>query len=294
MTFKIYDRPDEPSRGVERVYNAFRQYSPDDIEFVYEPKQADMQIIHINGRIDRVTRQIESAQKVGRRIALIQYVLKSSKTPDPNDWLPLWKEADLVWSYYDLRIPDEKFNFYHAPLGADRSTFRVSPFRDRDSQHKEFMIWTSSKHALSESVRECAFAVKKVRAKMLFIGHELRRGEDIVCRKDLTDEQLADSYNQCTYVSGLRRTEGFELPVVEGALCGAIPIVFDRPEMRFWFNDFAIFIPEGDRESVITNLANIFADVDPFMFQITNEHKQFIRSRFDWDHIIKNFWKGIS
>lgn len=211
----------------------------------------------------------------------------------------MWQRAKVVWSYYDLIAsckedglePGQKGsfedlgNFYYAPLGVDATVFKDERFTTR-----EIEIIASGKHALSEGVRECAFAVKRCGLKMVHLGHELRRGDDIICKTGVSDEELATIYSQCRFVSGLRRVEGFELPIIEGAMCGCRPIVFDRPEMRHWFGDFAVFIKETDRGGVIDQLEAVFKGVSR---TTTYSERKAIRHKFNWETIVRGFWSRI-
>ena len=290
---KVYLHPNTNSKGIVRVADALTKYMPSSCELVDYASEADLEIIHVIGRRDTLQRRIDKINREHRHYAMIQYVLRSSKNPDCHDWIDMWNGAKLVWSYYDLKelcnadeIDDTRFGFYYAPLGVDSTVFK-----DLKIVNKPFIVGACSKHALAEGARECAFASKITYKKMFFLGHELRRGNDIVCKSKLTDGQVAIYWNQCRFVSGLRRIEGFEFPVIEGALCGAIPIVYDRPEMRKWFNEFAIFIPEGTRDQVIDYLTNIFL-VDGVM-SITQSMKDLIKDRFNWETIIKGFWERI-
>lgn len=307
---KVYLQPDVYSRGIVRVANALMQYAPSSLQLVSHASDADLEVIHVYGRHDTVSRRIELLRQKKKPFAMIQYCLRSTMCPSTWDWFEMWEKAKLVWSYYDLPelcrqdgigsdLPDGSytmpgFNFYHAPLGVDPKIFRDTNIekgaRILINGKKRFVILASAQHALSESARECAFAAKRVKRSMFFLGHELRRGPDIVCKNNLTDEQVADYYSQCEFISGLRRIEGFELPVIEGALCGARPIVFDRQETRKWFSDFAIFIPETNRDGVISELELIFNENIP---PISDKQKDIIRDRFNWETIIKNFWNKI-
>lgn len=275
-----------------RVVAALEQYAPGcDVDIVSDEAQADLVVLHAWGRHTTLQKKIARLNKQNKPYAIIQYVLRSSMRPDCGYWIDMWLGAKTVWSYYDLYqlcLDDgwgrPRMNFYHAPLGVEPYDFqyRQTP--------RHYTIFASSQHALSEGVRECAFATKAVGGMMFHLGHELRRGKDIVCETGLSDYELSIRYSQSRYVSGLRRVEGFELPVIEGALCGAKPIVFDRPEMRKWFSEFAIFIPETDREGVIENLTKIFREhADP----ITPEMKKLIKERFDWGTIIRGFWHKV-
>lgn len=287
---KVFLETPTESRGIKRAYNALIRYAPSEIEVVDDEKQADLVILHIIGRLQGNTKRIEALQKRDQRFAMIQYCLRSTMNPHTSQWIDLWSEAEVVWSYFDLLALCAEdgvignFTLYCCPLGSDASKFKQL------SQNKEFMIATCSKHALSESVRECAFAVKRVGAKMFHLGHELRRGSDIVCASGMSDEKLAEWYSKCKYVSGLRRTEGFEFPVIEGLLCGARPIVFDRAHYRQWYDDFAVFIPENGRDEVIESLVRVFeGEYQP----VSEVEKQLVRERFNWESIIKGFWERI-
>jgi len=290
---KVYLTPDTTSRGIMRVVDALTKYAPPSIEIVQTPQEADFEVIHVYGRHDAVEARIEALRKARKPYAMIQYVLRSSMKPSTKDWIKLWEGAKVVWSYYHLpRLADQdlvsgEFNFYYAPLGVDSDVFID---RNYVGGPLEYKILASSQHALSESARECVYAVKSVDKKMIFVGHELRRGNDIVCEQNVSDQYLADLYSNTEYVSGLRRCEGFELPVIEGALCGARPIVFDRPEMRQWFNDFAIFIEESDRDTVIKTLTEIFKKP---AIEVSERERNIIRDRFNWSRIINGFWKEV-
>lgn len=295
---RVYMEPGTNSRGIKRVYDALKRYAPESLEFVLTPEKADLEIIHIFGRHDAVKQRISALKSIKRPYAMIQYCLRSTIYPNTRDWIDLWKDAKLIWSYYDLpalcredgllfNAIEEVFwgNFYYAPLGVDLEVFKETKYPKR-----KYIVGASSQHALTEGVRECAFAAKEVGQSMFFLGHELKRGNDIICESNLTDAEVADRWSQCKFISGLRRIEGFEQPVIEGALCGAMPILFDRPHYRKWFSEFAIFIKESPREQVIKDLTYIFDNYVPI---VTEENKKLIRERFDWEKIIKGFWDII-
>lgn len=288
---KVYLQPDTYSRGVVRVADALMQYAPPSIELVQKPWDADFEIIHVYGRHDTIERRIDMLERKRKPYAMIQYAIRSTIRPKTNDWIRMWERARLVWSYYDLpRLCDEdlvsgEFDFYYAPLGVDSEVFKETKHDER-----RFIVGACSQHALAEGARECAFASKNVQKPMFFLGHELRRGPDVVCCQNISDEEVANYWSQCNFVSGLRRIEGFEFPVIEGGLCGARPIVFDRPHYRKWFNEFAVFIPEAPREEVIDSLTQIFKGK---AVPLTDAEKGVILDRFNWSRIINGFWKKI-
>ena len=298
---KVYLEPTTSSRGIMRVRDALVQYAPKDIEIVSNESDADLVVIHVYGRRNQIKAHVDALREKGKQYTMIQYAIRSTQEPSTFSWYPMWKDAKLVWSYYDLKAlmkedlswdypslkemaenGDPNFRFYYAPLGVDASKFKET------YQQKEFIIHTHSQGYLVESVRECIFAARNVKQKVFYSGKELKR-PDVFCRTGIPDWELANWYSQCRYVSGLRRLEGFELPVIEGALCGARPIVFDKPHYRQWFDKFAIFIPEGTREEVIESLTTIF-DMKMPAPGVTEEEKELIRKTFNWETIIKEFW----
>jgi len=279
------------SRGLERVENALVRYAPDRVSLVRERSQADLVILHVIGRNDKVREAIRSLRRRRKKYAVIQYCLRSTLRPSTSDWMDLWKDAKLVWSYYDLPALCTEdgtrgvFEFYHAPLGVNAGIFYP-----RDRVRGEFIIATSGMHALTESVKECVVAAKKVGRRVFHLGHQLRRGDDIVCRSGITDQELAGYFSSCEFVSGLRRTEGFELPVAEGLLCGARPILFNQPHYRQWYSNLALFIPEEPREKITETLVKVFeAGASP----VTKDEMKEAEERFNWKKIASGFWERV-
>ena len=278
-------RSDWPLR---RVVTALERYAPGNVSFVENPDDADLIVFHVIGRRNRTMQEAEYVLEKGQDYAVIQYTLRNTKAPHTSDWFPLWRTARLVWSYYDLLRWCEKdwtptdFQFYHAPLGVDEV------FWPRDRRRK-FIIGTSGHTAVTESIRESAFATKRVDGLMLHLGSELHRGSDIICQSDIKDELLADLLSQCQFVAGLRRTEGFEMMAAEGLLCGARPILFDRRHYRQWYEPWGIFIPENSRDGVIDSLEAVFREgAEP----VTEEEREEAIKLFDWKQIIEGFWRG--
>lgn len=289
------------SRGLQRVYDALVKFKPNDIEITRDPKQADLVIIHVIGRNDRVSKLVAWLRAQNKPYAMIQYCIRSTKNPDTKDWIDLWNEAELVWSYYDLPelcredgtmgwisslTNDLSYgNFYHAPLGVDPKVFHHWGVKQR-----RYIVAACSQSYLTESAKECVQASRAVNRQMFFLGDELSVGDDIVCASNISDEKLAQYYSDCEYVSGLRRIEGFEQPALEGLMCGARPIFFDKPHYRQWFNDFALFIPEEPRDKVVESLIKIFQqDAQP----VSTGERQNALKRFDWQTIIDGFWERL-
>lgn len=293
---KVYLKPDVDSRGINRVYDALVKYKPANVEVVDDPTLADFEVIHVWGRHDRVERRIERLLAQGKSYAMIQYSIRSTRNPSTHDWVDMWRKSKVVWSYYDLNeLAHEdrnisNFPFYYAPLGVDTEVFNVFKYQGTPI-YPQYVVHASSQGYLVESARECVLATKIVGKKMFYSGQELNMGPNIVCKTGLTDKELAEVYSQCQFVSGLRRVEGFELPVIEGFACGARPIVFDKPHYRHWFDGLAEFIPESSREDVINNLVGLFGHI----IRVNPDYNptvvnQICEERFNWSKIIKGFY----
>lgn len=274
---------------LRRVTRALARYAPDDVELVEDRNEADLVVMHVIGRNDRTRRNAQRLLDNGQRYACIQYSLRSTMRPHTSSWLPLWRDAVLTWSYYDLKAWCAKewtpanFPFYHAPLGVDGEVFYP---RDEERQ---FIIATSGRAAVTESIREASFATKRVAGSMFHLGQELNRGPDIVCDEGMDDEALASILSRCQFVAALRRTEGFEMLAAEGLLCGARPICFDRGHYRQWYGPWAVFIPEGMRPEVTDDLVAVFREgARP----VSDEERQAAAHLFDWQRIITGFWEG--
>lgn len=276
---RVYiDKKNTESIAIGRTVDALVRHAPATFKFVSDPKESDLVVINVNGRLKQTTKLIKSYDKP---YVIIQYALKSTLNPDIDDWLSLWHGARLVWSYYDLQ--PNGFNFYHSPLGVDE-TFK------KHSSNKKYIIATSGIGYLQESVRECILAAEAVNHRVFHVGPVVTKRTNVDFANGMSDEELAKNYSACEFVSGLRRKEGFELPVVEGLVCGARPIVFDAPHYRQWFRDFAIFIPEASRDEVVQSLIEIFKkDPKP----VTDVEILEARARFDWNKIVKGFWEQI-
>ncbi len=273
--------------AIGRVIKALKKYAPAYVEFVDEDN-AELIILHIIGRLERTTRRIEKILDSGAQYAIIQYCLKSTQKKSALDWIPVWENAELVWSY--LGLPEVTAqdggtfpsNFYYAPLGVDSTVFKPQ------HKEKEYFILTSGKGYLSESVREVIIAAEKY-GTVAHLGPDIGKS-GIDYYTDISDKELVELYNKCKYISGLRRIEGFELPAAEGLLCGARPILYDRPHYKNWYGGLAVFIPETHRDQIVEDLVLVFTkEYEPVTFNEIEE----ARYRFDWEAIINGFWSRL-
>lgn len=279
--------PDTPSRALDRVAAAFAKYPHPGITLVANEQAADLVVLQVVGRRESILKKARQILDRGQSYSVIQYVQRSTKTPHTKWWIELWQSAQVVWSYLPLdewahedHYGGSAFAFYQAPLGVESDIFTTRNLK------RHITVMTSGRDWLTESVRECALAADAVGGVAVHLGAELRR--DVACFSGLSDAALAILYNQCQYVSGLRRIEGFELPAAEGLLCGARPILFDREHYRRWHGTWAEYVTEGDRPAVIEQLVELFKQpVRP----VTQQEREDAAWRFHWPNILHGFWE---
>jgi len=285
---KAYVEIPEQARSLVRVRDALAECAPPTIEITQDRDAADLVVLHVNGRRDRSYAQAERAVKRGQKYAVIQYAVRSTRTPTLSAWAQLWASAVVTWSYLDLAglilpFPWSPYRFHRAPLGVSEA-FQSRGDRQRPST---FLAATSGLSWLTESVREVALAVQRLRGRVFHLGPNLNR-PGVTCQVGISDAMIARAFQSCEYVSGLRRIEGFEMPAAEGLVCGARPVLFDREHYRHWYGELAEYIEEGDRPSVIDQLEALFRRP---IRRVTKAERDEGRQRFDWRQIIEGFWQ---
>lgn len=308
---KVYlDLPAPLSFAMDRVVAALKVTAPGcGFEVVGTEEAAELVLLHVIGYDDGLTEAIARITAAGKRYAMIQYCVRTTQRPNVGDWLPLWRGAEGVWSYYDLQalatedgigdLAGLGVHWHLAPLGADAQVFR--PY----NVPRRALILTSGYVAATEGAVEAARAVLAVGGRMIHLGPradvepelvEALGGEafaklQIAFQHRIPDGILAQMLSRVQFVAGLRRGEGFELPAVEGLLCGARPIMFDQPHYRLWFDGLAEFVPEGTPEELTVTLAELFrAGARP----VTEEERALVRARFDWRTSTLGFWRLLA
>lgn len=280
------------SRAMHRTAAALERYAPPEVDIVYTPLAADMEVLHTIGYADLV-QEVERVRADGHRYAVMQYCLASAGAPDMLSWLPLWENSVGVWSYYDLvaHLIDAGVNaptggwMYHAPLGVDSDVFHRVP------SMAQYTILTSGYVPEAEGVLECLDAVTQTGGRMFHLGPEDSRYPDNVDQLlGIGDEELARRYSASRFVSGLRRIEGFELPAAEGVVCGARPVMFDLPCYRAWYQDLAEYVPEGTHDEVTAALVDLFQQPPN---PVTADEMEQARERFNWETLAAGFWAQV-
>jgi hypothetical protein len=270
---------------MDRVARALMRSAPRTVTIVPDEASADLVVLHVIGYPETVE-AVARCRARGQRYAMIQYCLMSTQEPHLWPWLNLWLGAAVVWSYYDLQtlwsvgIP----NFYYAPLGVDDLFLRGFV---KDGAPK-YLVGCSGYVADAECLHEVVEAAKGL-GFVFHLGHNLKLGDHVDWKLDIQDVDVLVAWADCQYVTGLRRVEGFELPVYEGLACGARPIVFDRPHYRHWLEDHAIYIPEASPADVTASLRAIFTGSPPT--PVSRSEKLWLEDRFNWATIGRDFWE---
>lgn len=284
----VYIHIPQVDRGLQRISDAIVQHSPE-VTFVDRAEEADTVIVFVIGRRKQNEELVRKLKEQGKKVAIIQISLRSTKEPSTKSWIKLWKSVDLVWSTYDLRYAcyedgtNAWFEFYYAPFGSDPKVFYKSAEVRRDTT-----VTTCSHSYLTESVKECHLAVEATGGLIEHLGSDTGRG--ITFHDGITDEQIRALFNRSKYVSGLRRVEGFELPAVEGLLCGSRPLLFDYPDYRQWYGDLAEYLPDVPREKLIEELVKLFQGE---YREVTEEEIKTAQHIFDWNKVIEGFWARL-
>lgn len=292
------------SGAMYRVAQALALWAPDEIDIVPTVELADLVVVHAIGTdVWPVIRDLETA---GKQYALMQYCLRTTQEPHAAAWLPYWKRAACVWSYYNLDkalhddgLVDQMFDglpFYYAPLGADPEMFN-----ERLTIGDRYLVLTSGYVAESECIAECWAAAAHLGRRVFHLGPEheflnLERGH-VDFGLGITDDALARAYSRSDYVAGMRRCEGFEMPAAEGLLCGARPIMLDAPHYRAWFEPWAEFVPEVEPEELTEALVDMFrGDAGAFRFttrSVTESEQAAAAERFNWERLVGEFWARV-
>lgn len=281
---KVYLEPEAwLSRSIHRIAKALTDAKPAGVKIVNRREAADLEIIHVIG-----TGSIPDDLGV-RPYAILQLCLRTTEKPTATYWAPIWRNAVAVWSYFDLvafldgahEFAD--FNFYHSPLGVDGSVF------DFNGAARDFKLGTSGFVTSTESVGECAEAVRKVGGKQFHLGPEQNiKLPGLTYAHDVDDKTLAKFWARCERVSGLRREEGFELPAYEGLACGARPLVFDLPCYRSWLGDSADYVPHVAPSRLVGHLESILSEPPR---PVTRDERAAVLERHDWSKLCGGFWE---
>lgn len=268
--------PPTLGRAMYRINAELRRQAPSDVEFVANAAEADLQVLDVIGHGSFDYLKLPSH-------VLLQHCYLTTETQDPQYWLTRFHRARLIMSYHDLPALTgaHDFAFYRAPWGVDGTVFRNLGLP------RTVAVLTTGHDHNGEAILECFSAARRLSLPVVHLGRNFGSANGVHCVEGVSDEELAVHYSRARYVSGLRRGEGFELPVLEGLACGARPICFDTPGYRHWFHEHAVFVPELAHDELIEALVEILArNPDP----VTPEERAAVLERFNWHTIFGEFW----
>lgn len=273
--------PANMSQAMVRVARWLRAHAPACVRFVPAPEGADLAVLHVIGS------DALSYESPARATAVIQYCMKTAGGTR-EQWAAWWRRQGMVASYYDLSadVP-EGTPFVHVPLGVDARTFRPIGDARRDA------VMTSGYVAGpgAEAIEEAAIAAAVAGLRTFHLGPRPTGMGRPPARwrsaHGIPDGELALELSGCLWASGLRFVEGFELPALEGLMCGARPVMFDRPEARRWFDGHAVFVPERSGAELVGILSAVFSRPPA---PVTPAERAEAARKFDWAGVAGRFW----
>lgn len=188
-----------------------------------------------------------------------------------EQWYEAWSKAAMIFSY--LKLPID--NYLRIPLGYDPNLFNMV---NRNPHPKYDILVTGyvDEHEDGEVIKRLCNHFPNV----LHIGKNFRlRCSGYHHAEGLSDTQMVAAYKNSKFVAGMRMIEGFELPIIEGAACGAKPITLDLECYRHWFEGIACFVDPDhlDEDLSLINDMNWYTDMN-------------LVKKFTWDNAMKPFW----
>ena len=183
----------------------------------------------------------------------------------PFEWAEIWSKVGLIVSYLDL-----PWEYLLMPLGYDPAKFYP------EQLPKKYKAMTTG--YVDGPGAEYIKAVWEAFGDVIHVGHDFKFGKGYHNASKLSDNQLRALYSSSEYIVSLRDVEGFELPLIEGAACGAIPVALDLPCYKKWFYDTAQFV---SRDNLVEDLRNLLPGSPPDV------------RGFEWANVMKPLWRTL-
>ena len=95
---KVFNYTTDGNPCYGRIIGALKRYAPKGISFTDVIEEADLVILHANGRRKHMKRMAVRSPKY----VVAQYCLRTTMEPTTDAWRDLWEGAEFVWSYLDL------------------------------------------------------------------------------------------------------------------------------------------------------------------------------------------------
>lgn len=287
---KVYAEvlPTTLGRAMYRINGAIKRYAPSWATFTKERGEADLQILDVIGKGSLDFLYCE-------KVIILQHCYLTAEADSKNLWNTLFEKSKLVVSYMDLpRLAGTNdFNFYRMPWGIDPVTFNGFP-----SPKKDIDILSTGYVASTESIQEAYDAVRKVGGSILNIGANFNFGLGFYSLENISEELLRRLYERSKYVIGLRKMEGFELPILEGLACGTRGICYNADHYSHWFGNLVEYVEE---DPASLHGAPYSAEVTDAIYKIlmapyrpvTEIERVYVKHRFSWENIMKGFWERV-
>lgn len=259
-----------------RIESALRQFAPPWVQWTDE-KSADLRIVHIVGpaEIPIVLRDI-------KRTVIIQECYHTAQA-HLHDYPALWKQARLCVSFHNLvDYTDTSFNFLRIPWGADENVFQ-----HRYYDKRSIGVMTTGHIARDEAIDHVYAAAKKAGIRMVHTGENFQWPLPYEYRPYMSVPDLVELLNQCSYVTGLRLVEGFEILCVEGLFCGARAVVPRLPSYELYGEHAEYIDPEGN---ITDQLFDLFSKPTR---PIHAAEREALIEKFSWRSIMRQFYHAI-
>lgn len=284
------------SRAMIRIANAIERHAPDSIEFVDDQSVADLVVFYPIGA-DWIP-FIEGVESVGKKFALLQCCVKSTGA-SCETWAPVWQRSACTWSYLDLyrfwreESPETVVSldhFYYAPLGIDDAFLPPTSSTLKRAPRNTVVTTGYVSGRPAEAIAEVWEAALACGYRVVHVGGKIKDAwrPGVRVREGISDQELRLIYRSAAYVASLRYVEGFELPALEGLACGATPILFDQPDLRHWYGDAALYVPELEGANLAHELIDVFRNGHP-----ERPESSAVLNRFSWPTLVGEFWCRI-
>lgn len=244
------------SHAFQRIEEGLKLTAPPNVQFVDKEEESDINIRPIvNWR--------DFDQPSEKDICLQLCYLTAGQ--DPDWWIERWGRCRMVASYLDL-----PYNYLQMPLGYDPNVFYPS------DKPKVYRALTTG--YVDGPGGEVIEDVWKAFGNVIHIGKDFKLGKGYHNAEKVSDNQMRSLYQASEYTVSLRYIEGFELPVIEGAACGSLPVAFDLPCYTKWFKPFTLFVRPDHIPEDLRRIAQ-----EPAM------HVPSV-TKFKWENVMKEFW----
>lgn len=264
-----------------RINYEMRRYAPSWAEFVADPTTCDLQILDVIG-----TGSLEYLYNP-KNYVLLQHCYLTAERQDTEFWVPLFRNAKMVTTYMDLQALTKStdFNMHRMPWGVDTKIFRQL------HHEKKADIMSTGHVADTECIDSAYKACLATGGRLYHVGTNFKWDTPTYYNTDnITDIEMAGLYSRSRYTIGLRRGEGFELPILEGLACYSRGIALDTPQYRYWYDDLVEYVPEGTNDEVTDALTTLLRG--PYR-EVTDAEVQRVKDKFSWDKLFTNFWEHL-